>query len=378
VIGELARIGPRDWKPAKASRQKKDALFELASRIALIAERSRSAGAAVLSEAEESERRKILRAGLAVIAAGGDADELDRALSSAATDASPGSVLEERLVRSGLHGLLAGEHPYTLMRRMTAHLGMEYFDKAGAWILGRIKRKHSVPDALVVPGELPDVVRGLALDPRSLERAFRAAGREIAAASLAGCPQESMDLAKPLYGRIGGAVLEDDTAFLRSRLSGDEIAQSQSAFLEIARGLGERGELDIVSEDDLEADPAFVAEITKAILSLDDELLRTAFRAADGASLAAAMQGMEPKAHDRILTALSKKDVKRILDAIDDAAPLRRKAIIEAGSSLAALLIAAAEKRGAADRRGAAAERKAATTKAALQRLERIRDWTAG
>lgn len=382
MISSLARAEARDWQTVKASRQKKDALFDLAARIAILAEKSRASGAEALAKAAEAERRRALKAGLDVIVAGGDAEELARALAKAPGDDSPGSILEARLVRSGLRGLLAGEHPYALMRRMTAHLGPEYFDKAGAWILSRVKRRRPGPDSLVVPGELPDVVRGLALDPRSLERALRAAGREIAAASLAGCPQESMELAKPLYGRIGGAVLEDDAAFLRSRLSGDDIAQAQAAFLEIARGLEERGELEMASEDELEPDPAFVAELTKAVMSLDDELVRAAFRSSDGKSLAAAMQGMEPRAHDRILAALPKKDVNRILDAIDDAAPLRRKTIVEAGAKLASLLLAAAERSGAAPaKKGPAPKRGAADVaveaKALRARLERIRDWDA-
>ncbi len=362
MIGALARTGARDWEPVKASRQKKDALFELAARISLLAERSRAAGAAALSEAADGERRKALRAGLLAIVAGCDAEELDRNLAAASTEADAGSILEARLVRSGLRGLLAGEHPYTLMRRMCAHLGEEYFDKAGEWILSRVKRRRSRPDALVVPGELPDVVRGLALDPRSLERALRAAGREIAAAALAGCPQESMELAKPLYGRIGGAVVEDDSAFLRSRLSGDEIAQAQSAFLEIARGLEEKGELEMAGEDELETDPGFVSEFTKAVMALEEGALKAAFRAAEPKALAAAMQGMEPRAHERILSVLPKKAEKRILDAIDDSPPLSGKAVVAAGRKLAEALHAAAGRRGGA-------------AKALLDRLARVRDW---
>jgi hypothetical protein len=369
MIGCLAAALPRDWEPLKASRQKKDALFDLAVRVALLAERSRSSGVVSLSEAAKIERRKALRAGLRVIADGGDGEELDRALAAASTVADPGAVLESRLVRSGLRGLLAGEHPYTLMRRMCAHLGVDYFDRAGVWILSRLKHRPAWPGSLLVPGELPDVVRDLALDPRALERALRAAGREIAAAALAGCPQESMDLATPLYGHIGGAVIEDDAAFLRSRLSGDDIAQAQSAFLEIARALEERGELDLAEEDELEADPVFVAEFTKAVMGLDASLLKAAFRAAESRAVAAAMQSLEPRAHNRILASLSKKDVKRILDAIDEAPPLRRRAITEAGSRLAKLILDTAE------RRGPVFHPKSGAQRAALQRLERIRDW---
>jgi hypothetical protein len=74
------------------------------------------------------------------------------------------------------------------------------------------------------------------------------------------------------------------------------------------------------------------------------------------------MQGMEPVAHERILGVLSKRDERRILDAIDDSNPLPRKAIREAGSELAEKLIAAATKNGM----------KSSET---MARLERLRDW---
>jgi flagellar motor switch protein FliG len=199
------------------------------------------------------------------------------------------------------------------------------------------------------------------MDKRNLERSLRAAGREIAAAALAGCPQESLDLARPFYGKIGASALEDDVAHLRARLSGDEIAQAQTAFLEVLRNLEERGELRLGPEDELTADPGFVAALTKAILGVDAAILRGAFRTAQGSLIATAMQGMEPEAHDHILEALSKKEIKRILNAIDAADPLPRRVVQSAGKQLSQLLFEAA-----------------ATARAPRQVLERLaaaRDW---
>jgi len=346
----------------KVSRQKEDALFELASRIALLAEQSRLSDKA-LAKAAASERRKSMKIGLEMVAAGIDAEGLDRALAASAprTGADPGAALEWMLVRVGLRGIADDEHYSVIMRRMTAFLGPGFFDKAEAWLLDRAKRRKSRSESLVVPGELPDVIRILAMDKRNLERALRASGRDISAAALAGCPQESMDLARPLYGKIGASALEDEAAHLRSRLSGDEIAQAQAAFLEVLRNLEERGELRLGPEDELSADPAFISALTKAVLGLDAAVIKGAFKATEGAVIATSMQGMEPEAHDHILESLPKKEIKRILDAIDDADPLPRRAVQGAGKELAERLFEAA------------ADAKA--PRAALERLVIVRDW---
>jgi hypothetical protein len=362
VIDAIARASLDRLDIGEVSRRKKDALFKLAARVSALADQARGSSA-VLARAAASERRRPLKAGLELAATGADAETLDRGLAASAPRprSDPGAELEWMLVRAGLRGMAAYEHYSVIMRRMTAFLGLDYYDRAEAWLAERAKRRRGRPESLVVPGELPDVIRILAMDKRNLERAIRASGRDIAAAALAGCPQESLDLARPLYARIGAAALEDDAAHLRSRLSGDEIAQAQAAFLEVVRNLEERGELRLGPEDELSADPAFVAALTKVVLSIDPGLLKGAFRAAEGTLVATAMQGMEPEAHDRILETLSKKDINRILDAIDDTDPLPRHAVQGAGKELASRLFEAA------------AASKA--PKSVLERLAAVRDW---
>ena len=363
MIRALASLGAAEWEFPRASRQKRDALFEVAARIALVAERSRAFEREALAEAAMVESRRPLRIGLELAAGGAGAEAIKAAFAAnpAFIHPEPGEALELIVTLVGLKGLLAREHPYALMRRMSARLGPEYFDKTEAWISSRLKRRHYRAEQLVVPGELPDLIRSLALDPRSLERCLRAAGRDLAAAAMAGCPQESLDLAKPVFGRIGGVILEDDAAHLRSRLSGDEIAEAQAAFIEIIRSLDEGGQLRLGEEVDFSADPGFVAMLTRAVLSLDDRVLKAAFRGIDGKLLATAMQGMEPSAHDRILGALAKRDERRLLDAIDDADPLPGTAIQDAGKKLALRLIAAAKA--------------AAAPREALDRLTQVKNW---
>jgi hypothetical protein len=362
VIRAIAEVARDSLDLSKVSRQKKDALFELATRIGILAEQLRASQSAI-ARAAATEKRKALKAGLELLAVGVSRENLDRSFATAVprprTD--PGAELEWALVRSGIGGIADDEHYSIIMRRMTAFLGHEYFGKTEAWLLDRIKRRKSRPEILVVPGELPDVIRILAMDKRNLERALHASGRDIATAALAGCPQESLDLARPLYGKIGAAALEDDAARLRSRLSGDEIAQAQATFLEVVRSLEERGELRLGEEDELSADPEFVTALTKAVLGLDSGLIKGAFRSAEGGLLATAMQGMQPAAHDRILESLSKKEIKRILDAIDDSDPLPRRAVQGAGKELASRLFEAA----------AAAK----APRPALERLAAVRDW---
>lgn len=361
MIRALARgLTSRKRDSRKVTRQKRDALFELAGRIAVLADKARGSPSP-LERAAKAEKRKSLRSALALVAAGADADGLERGMRDLLAEADPGSRLEIDMVVAGVRGVLAGEHYSLVMRRMAAFLGPEYFDKATEWLSEKARRRRARAETLVVPGDMPDVVRVLAIEPRGLEIALRAAGRSVSAAALAGCPKESIDLIKRYFDRIGASALEEDSAYLRSRLSGDEISEAQTAFLEVVRSLEERGEIRLGGEDELGTDEAFVAAFTKAILSVGPAAIRAAIRTAEGPLVATAMQGLEPEAHDHILSALPKKETKRILDAVDEADPLPRRAIIGAGRELAARLIAASSRASAPER--------------AFEGLVAVRDW---
>jgi hypothetical protein len=364
----IAAITEADWEAAKqagpVSRQKKDAIFELACRVAQVAERARASEGASVADDARSEKRKLLRFGLDLIAQGADAERLDLAYkhSPITMDLDAGTRLELAAVRAGLGAIATGEHPHFVLRRMTAFLGYEYFDKASAWMEGRLGKRRKKNQSLLVPGDLPDLVRSLALDPRSLERTLRAAGWELAVAAMAGCAQESVDLAAEFYGKRGAAAFEDDAEYLRARLAGDEIGQAQNAFMDVVKNLEAGGELALGGEDEFSSDPAFVGELTRAVMALDDKSLRGVFRDGDSRILALAMQGLEPRAHERILELLPKRLIRRLLDAVDDAAILPRREVLVAGKTLAHAVLA-----------------QAALTKTAppevLDAFERIRDW---
>jgi flagellar motor switch protein FliG len=208
---------------------------------------------------------------------------------------------------------------------------------------------------------MPDVVQALAVDPKSLELCFRAAGRAISTAALAGCPQESVDHAKRLFNPIGASALEDDAAYLRSRLSSDEIAEAQAAFLEVVGSLEERGEIRIGFEEEFGTDELFIAAFTKAVMTVSPQAIRAVIKSAEGTLIAAAMQGLEPRAHDHILSALPKKEATRILDAIDAADPLPKRAVVGAARELAARLIAASTR--------------GTTSASSIDNLTVVRDW---
>lgn len=364
MIPSLSRTDWTRWKPSPVSRQKKDALFELACRIALIAEKARQGDHAALAAAAAAERRKALRFGLELLAEGAEAEALDQAydLDPSFRDLEAADSLELALTRKGLFSIAAREHPFVALRRTSALLGLEYLEKSEAWMQAAIKKRKRRNQPLLVPGDLPDLVRTLAVDGSSLERALRAGGRSLSAAALAGCPQESLDLACPAFGPVGGAILADDAFYLRGKLSGDEIAQAQSAILDVVHSLEEGGEVELSEEEELYGDPAFVGELSRIVLSAEEKPLKAYCKALDARLLAMAMQGMEPSAHEQILGLLTKKEENRVLDAIDAMILLPRREIEDAGRAFAGGLLSNLEKLHLASGESAA-------------RLARVRDW---
>jgi len=366
VISGLTRVDWNSWKLGQVSRQKKDALFDLACRLALLCSESRTKGqSTVVSRAADSERRKSLRFGFELLENGSDEESLEQGFEEEcrAEGLEGGDLLEYTMVLAGLKSLERGEHPFIALRRMTAFLGTEYFDKAGSWMKDYLKRrKADKPMTFLVPGDFPDVVRTLALDGHSLERVLRAGGRGLASAALAGCPQESVELAKPVFGPLGGAVLEDDAQYLRRHLSGDEISQAQSALLELITNLEEGGELELTEEEELYGEPDFVDELTRAVMSLEERDLKPALKNYDPRLLAMAMQGMQPEAHERILGMLPKKDERRVLNAVDSMILLPRREIEAAARTLAERIIGSLRKTQGGD-------------SPQIPQFARIRDW---
>ncbi len=366
MIASLPRFMAATKGCSSVSRRKKNAIFDVAARLTLIAEKARSDGGTGLASSAATERRKALKLGLELLVRGVGHDGLDRSFRKAHLTKTfdPGEALENLVILEGLHAFVAGEHPFIMLRRMTAFLGTEFLEKTDAWLTARIaRRRRTKGEDLLVPGELPDILRSLSRQDGRLERVARAAGRDIMSASLAGCPRESLLLAKPAFGRIGGAILEDNMVFLRSRLSTEEIAGAQSAFLEILHEHEAQEGLDAAEgQGETETDPDFVRELTGAILALDEKAIKAGVSGMEGKHLAAAMQGMEPVAHERILASLGKREEKRILDSIDDFDPLTRTEVAAAAVILIARLAAAAEKLGK-------------LPETLKQRLEALRNW---
>ena len=126
MIGVLAIADWDRWKVASVSRQKKDALFELACRIALLAEEVRANGEAkTLAKAAEAERRKCLRFGLEILAGGADAEALDQAF-----EAEPSmTALEKQWEPKRSDTSVSGAAELLMIRDSLAYIGCCIYSK---------------------------------------------------------------------------------------------------------------------------------------------------------------------------------------------------------------------------------------------------------
>ncbi|MEN6477107.1 MAG: hypothetical protein ABFC75_03855 [Rectinema sp.] len=338
----------RDPVPPQVSGRKKSALFTLAERFALAAEKAAIEDSSAWAVAAESESRKSLRIVLNALAAGTHPDAVQPALAQAgfAGSADPGDRLESDMLAAGAVEALRGSHPYILMRVMTARLGPEYYEKTTEWILERIKRRKYVENEFFVPGDLPEVLARLEKIPGKLELALRMAGREMSAAALCGCPAESIVAVLAPCGRIGGAILEDSMRAYRAKLSTEEIADAQAAFADLARELDEpKAHTEPVEPEDV-PDPGLVEDLTDLILELDPKLLRTVALSMDPKKLASLLQVMAPAGHDRMLTTIGPMRESRVINALDAAQPLGSFELTREAQVFAQKILAAAVPKG--------------------------------
>lgn len=343
------------------SRRKKTALFDLAARFCLTVEKAMqgptsdpdSWNIAVIAQAAEAESRKSARAALGLLASRAHPETVWPALvaRNALRFEDQGDRLEAEMVAAGAMAALRGVHPFVLMRVMASRLGQEYQAHASEWITDRLRRRKTPAEQLIVPGDLPELLDEISADPTLLELALRAAGREMSAAALSGCPDEHIKAAKACFGRIGGAVLGDSIRSYRARLSTDEIADAQAAFSELIRALKADRDLRVPvkeSDDDAESllDPDLVEDLSDLILELDQKLLKSIIAPISASRLAVLFPTMSPAARDRILKESGTMKESRIINALEDMDQMGIHELTREAQSFAQRVLAAFAPRG--------------------------------
>ena len=179
-------------------------------------------------------------------------------------------------------------------------------------------------EELIIPGDLSEILSDTRLSPGQIDMAVRMAGNQLMAASLAGCPRQTVDLVKTLsYSRLGGALLDWNIREARARLSSDELSDAQSAFLELLGSLDEPNPAELRQEDwSSGIDESLVADISNLIMELDERILKSVVAALDPALIASLIQAMEPIAHDRLFSCAPSSRSKKILNALEVAQAL--------------------------------------------------------
>lgn len=321
---------PREtWPMAYGFSAKKTAsLLDTAKRFTLAVTQHRRGGKEALAAASREEKKKLLKFAFSVLAASSPIEGLRAAFVTAGFlgKAAAEEEYEAEMVLSGTQLALGNAHPIVIMRTMSAFLGFSVFDNTGKWLQEHCAEAGEKDEELIIPGDLSLLVQQNDLASGLIVRAMGLAGPQLVAAALAGCPRETIDYLKSLaYTPLGACLLEADIRSARRRLSSEELSDAQSAFAELLGSLWQEPAAAMEREEtgwSTEIDKNLAADISNLILELDKKLLRTVVSDISPRLAAALIQGMDPAAHDRLFSNIAASRGRRILDALDKAAPL--------------------------------------------------------
>lgn len=336
IIDSLCRVHSRGIAVGGSGREtvktsrKTDTLLEITKRFVSAVAEFRVSGKDALTELAHEEKRKSLKLAYSVIGAGQSEASVRSAFALAGIGAK-GSTIDPREVEmliSGTELALRQVHPIAISRMMTAYIGFSCFEATEQWL----KEKFSVKPSngrdineLIIPGDLPEVLLSGLQSAGEISLAVRLAGPQLVAAACAGCPREATERIKSAaYDDLGAIMLEAEILAARDRLSSDELADTQNAFLELLGSVQENS-ADLLAEDVRRTetiDPELVAEVSGLVLELDEKLLKIVAMSLDARTIADLIQTMEPIAHDRLFSCLPGVRGKRILDALENAIPL--------------------------------------------------------
>lgn len=322
----------------ESNTRKTSAYLESAKRFVLAvgeyqSDKSHNAGEAGLSGSMRDEKKRLHKFAYSLIVSGRNAS------------ASPTGYVRSAFVAAGLSGkvpiheecevemIIAGTelalrkaHPIIMMRTMTAFLGFSVFDAVEKWLTEHFDVKKGAGEELIIPGDLPDMLQERSSLKGSICHTMRLAGPQLVAATLAGCPRETIEYIKSISrSRLGAALLEWEIGDARNRLSSEELSDAQNAFLELLSSIrpdAEDGSAWGTAEGPNDIDEGLVSDISNLILELDEHLLKSVVSDSDPKIVASLIQAMEPIAHDRLFSCVASSRSKKILDALEASVPL--------------------------------------------------------
>jgi hypothetical protein len=274
------------------------------------------------------EKRKLHKFAYSFIASSSPAEQVRSAFITAGLSgkAAPQEECEAEMIIAGTQLALRNAHPVIILRTMTAFLGFSVFDAVEKWLTDYFGTDRRKDEELIIPGDLSEILPGKNVAPGMVGRAIRLAGPQLVAATLAGCPGETIDYIKSLaYSPLGGILLDWDIRNARNRLSSEELSDAQNAFIELLTSLHEEPAETAGHEGEhwqMDVDKDLVADISNLILELDEHVLKSVISALDPKIAASLIQAMEPIAHDRLFSCVASSKSKKILDALEASAPL--------------------------------------------------------
>jgi hypothetical protein len=301
--------------------------FETAKKFVSAVIEIRKGGKEGLAELLQAEKKKSLKFSLSLLASPLPVERIGRAYADAGLSGSEDGAeeCENQMLMEGVKLALGGAHPVAILRAMTAFLGFSVFDAAEVWLLQRFDSQGGAGEELIVPGELPDLVAEFSGNPGLVSQALRMAGPRLTAAALAGCPSDTAEtMKKAALSRLGALLLDTEIVDARNRLSSEELADAQDAFCALLGSLKEPERRLEGAEEEVGRgmDRKLVSDLSELIMELNDKALRTVVTSLEPELAAALIQTMTPVAHDRLFASVPPNRSKRILDALEEAAPL--------------------------------------------------------
>ncbi len=317
------------WRTAFGlSPRRTTALLESAKRFALVMNQFQIAGKDQLLAVSHDEKKKLQKFAYSLIASASPADSVRSAFVAAGLcgNALPQEDFEAEMIIAGTELALKNAHPIVIMRTMTAFLGFSVFDLVEKWLIENFNSDKNEDEELIIPGDLPDIVPGKNTSPGSISQAVRLAGPQLMAATLAGCPRQTIEYIKSLaYTPLGQILIDWDIRNARSKFSSEELTDAQNAFIELLTSFRTEPNPDMGSEAEewlMDVDEGLVSDISNLILELDEHVLKSVVSAMNPKLAASLIQAMEPIAHDRLFSSIASSKSKKILDALENSVPL--------------------------------------------------------